>query len=46
LDHEVRVTLQAPAAAGPFFGVVKIESDLKGELPVQIKTFATAVPGP
>jgi hypothetical protein len=46
LDHEVRVTLQAPAATGPFFGVVKIESDLKGELPVQIKTFATAVPGP
>jgi hypothetical protein len=46
LDHEVRVTIRAPVAAGPFFGIVKIESDVKDEPPAQIKTFATTVSGP
>ena len=38
------MTIQAPATPGPFYGVVKIESDVKDEPPAQIKTFATIVP--
>jgi Protein of unknown function (DUF1573) len=45
LDHEVRITIQSPVATGPFFGIVKIESDVKDEPPAQIKTFATTVSG-
>jgi Protein of unknown function (DUF1573) len=44
-DHEVRVTIKAPVAPGPFFGMVTIESDVKDEPPAQIKTFATTVAG-
>jgi Protein of unknown function (DUF1573) len=42
--HAVNVTIQAPAAPGPYYGIVTIESDLKNEPPGQIKTFATIVP--
>jgi hypothetical protein len=42
--HTLNVTIQAPAVAGPFYGIVTIESDLKDEPPGQIKTFATIVP--
>ena len=31
--HTVNVTIQAPATPGPFYGIVKIESDLKDEPP-------------
>jgi hypothetical protein len=44
-DHELSVTLQAPAVAGPFHGIVTIESDVTGEPPAQLKTFATIVAG-
>jgi hypothetical protein len=44
--HTVNLTIQAPAAVGPFHGVVKIESDVKDEPPAQVKTFATIVAGP
>jgi hypothetical protein len=44
-DHTLSVTLLAPATSGPFHAVLKIESDLKDEAPVQIKTFAT-IAGP
>ena len=40
-DHTINIALQAPATAGPYHAVVKIESDLKDEPPAQIKTFAT-----
>jgi len=43
-DHAVNVTIQAPAGAGPFHGIVMIDSDLKDEPPAQIKTFATILP--
>ena len=42
--HSVNVTVQAPAVPGPFYGTVKIESDVKDEPPATIKTFATIVP--
>jgi hypothetical protein len=43
-DHTVNLTIQAPAAPGPFHAVVKFESDVKDEPPGQVKTFATIVP--
>ena len=43
-DHAVNVTIQGPAEAGPFHGIVTIESDLKDEPSAQIKTFATIMP--
>ena len=43
-DHPVNVTIQAPTTAGPFHGVVKIESDLKDEPAARIKAFATIIP--
>jgi hypothetical protein len=46
LDHEVKVTIKAPTATGPFFGIVSIESDVKDEPPALIKTFATTVSTP
>ncbi len=42
-DHSLSVTLKAPGVAGPFHGVVTIESDLSGELPARLKTFATII---
>ena len=42
--HTVKVTIQAPATPGPFYGIVKIQSDVKDEPPAQLKTFATIVP--
>jgi len=45
-DHTLNITLQAPAIAGPFHAVVKIDSDLKDEPTAQIKTFATVTPAP
>jgi hypothetical protein len=45
-EHTVNITLQGPAAPGPFHGVVKIDSDLKDEPPAQIKAFATIMPAP
>jgi len=44
-DHTLSVTLQAPATAGPYHAVLKIESDLKDEPPAEVKTFATITPG-
>ena len=43
-DHTLNITLKAPATAGPFHAILKIESDLKDEPPAQIKTFATITP--
>ncbi|MFI5455878.1 MAG: DUF1573 domain-containing protein [Isosphaerales bacterium] len=45
-DHTLNITFQAPATAGPFHAVVKIDSDLKDEPTAQIKAFATITPGP
>jgi Protein of unknown function (DUF1573) len=42
-DHALSVTLRAPAVAGPFHGIVTIESDVAGEPPARLKTFATIV---
>ncbi len=43
-DHVVNLKFKAPEAAGPYHTVVKIETDLKEEPPVQIKVFATVAP--
>ena len=43
-DHIVNLKFKAPEAAGPYHTVVKIETDLKEEPPVQIKVFATVAP--
>jgi len=43
-DHAVNLTLKVPDTAGPYHAVVKVETDLKGEPPAQIKTFATVAP--
>jgi hypothetical protein len=43
-DHALNLTLKAPATAGPFHAVVKIESDVKDEPPGQVKIFATIIP--
>jgi hypothetical protein len=43
-DHIVNLKLKAPQTAGPYHAVVKIETDLKEELPVQLKVFATVGP--
>jgi hypothetical protein len=40
-DHAVNLKLKVPSAAGPYHAVVKVETDVKDEPPVQIKTFAT-----
>jgi hypothetical protein len=45
-DHVVNLKLKAPQTAGPYHAVVKIETNLKEELPVQLKVFATVVPSP
>ena len=45
-DHVVNLKFKAPEAAGPYHTVVKIETDLKEEPPVQIKVFATVTPSP
>ena len=42
--HSVQVTITAPATPGPFYGVVKVVSDVKDEPPAHIKTFATVIP--
>jgi len=43
-DHALNLTLKAPATAGPFHAIVKIETDLKDEPPSQVKIFATVIP--
>jgi hypothetical protein len=43
-DHILNLTLKVPQTAGPYHAVVKIETDLKEELPVQLKVFATVAP--
>jgi len=45
-DHTLNITLKAPATAGPYHAIVKIDSDLKDEPPAQVKTFATISPAP
>ena len=40
----MNLTFKAPETAGPYHTVVKIETDLKEEPPVQIKVFATVTP--
>jgi hypothetical protein len=45
-DHTLSIALQAPAIAGPYHAVVKIESDLQDEAPAQIKAFATITLAP
>ena len=42
--HPVRLTFKAPAQEGPHHATVTIETDIKDELPAQLKTFATVVP--
>jgi Protein of unknown function (DUF1573) len=43
-DHALNLTLKAPTTAGPFYAIVKIETDLKDEPSSQVKIFATVVP--
>jgi len=43
-DHSVNLKLKVPDGAGPYYAVVKIETDLKDEPPTQIKAFATVAP--
>jgi hypothetical protein len=45
-DHILNLRLKAPETAGPYHAVVKIETDLKEEPPVQLKVFATVAPSP
>ena len=45
-DHVVNLKFKAPETSGPYHAVVKIESDLKEEPPVQLKVFATVTPTP
>jgi hypothetical protein len=40
-DHSVNLKLKVPDADGPYYAVVKVETDLKDEPPTQVKTFAT-----
>jgi hypothetical protein len=42
--HQVKLTLKAPRREGPHHATVTIETDIKDELPAQVKTFATVVP--
>jgi hypothetical protein len=43
-DHIVNLKLKAPEIAGPYHALIKIETDLKEEPPVQLKVFATVAP--
>ncbi len=45
-DHLVNLTFKAPETPGPYHAIVKIETDLKGEPPSQVKVFATVTPSP
>jgi Protein of unknown function (DUF1573) len=45
-DHELTLTLKAPAAAGPYHAVVTIETGLKDEPAAMLKTFANVATGP
>lgn len=42
--HQVKLTFRAPRQNGPHHATVTIETDIKDELPAQLKTFATVVP--
>jgi hypothetical protein len=43
-DHVLNLNLKAPEATGPFYGVVKIQTDIEKEPPLKVKVFATVVP--
>jgi hypothetical protein len=43
-DHVVQLKFKAPETAGPYHALVKIETDLKEEPPVQLKVFANVMP--
>ena len=42
--HPVAVTFKAPAEPGPFYAVIEVESDVKGEPPTKVNAFATVLP--
>jgi hypothetical protein len=42
--HQVKLTFKAPEQKGPHHATVTIETDIKDELPAEVKTFATVVP--
>jgi hypothetical protein len=42
--HTVNLTFKAPKQSGPYHAVFEIATDLKGEPPARIATFATIVP--
>lgn len=42
--HTVTLSLKAPSAPGPFHATLEITTDLKGEPPLKLNTFATVVP--
>jgi hypothetical protein len=43
-DHLLNLKLKAPETAGPFYGVLKIATNIEKEPPLQVKVFATVVP--
>jgi Protein of unknown function (DUF1573) len=42
--HTVNLTLKVPAQPGPFNSTITIETDVKGEPPLKVNTFATVIP--
>ncbi len=42
--HTVNLTLKVPNQVGPFNAVVEIDTDVRGEPPLKVNTFATVVP--
>ena len=42
--HTVTLTFKAPEQTGPHHATLTIETDVQGEPPAQLKTFATVVP--
>jgi hypothetical protein len=43
-DHILNLKLKAPESPGPYYALIKAETDLKDEPPLQVKIFATVTP--